>query len=224
MSPWISSNATKNGKTSPPYRVHKAFAQSAAFTTRRLRANGRAFALPASMSNGESFTGLLLTPCWCRSFASPLTTTGELKCVISALPRSAWMFHPASPFASFVSFKVLARSSWPNCVAFLRRLSPASRTVASILVWNGRRFLPWPYVAILPFWSFLAGSYRELRLHNSFVITPTYEPPGGLVVPAARDERWARVQRLLREEIWPEIDRLHLSRTSRREKERILGA
>ena len=44
-----------------------------------------------------------------------------------------------------------------------------------------------------------------------------------LVVPAARDERWARVQRLLREEIWPEIDRLRLTRTTRREKERILG-
>ena len=44
-----------------------------------------------------------------------------------------------------------------------------------------------------------------------------------LVVPVAREERWARVHRLLSEEIWPEINRLKLARTSRREKERILG-
>ncbi len=44
-----------------------------------------------------------------------------------------------------------------------------------------------------------------------------------LVVPAAREERWARVQRLLREEIWPELTRRKPGKTTKAEKERILG-
>jgi len=44
-----------------------------------------------------------------------------------------------------------------------------------------------------------------------------------LFVPAAREERWARVQRLLREEIWPELTRSKPGKTTKAGKERILG-
>lgn len=44
-----------------------------------------------------------------------------------------------------------------------------------------------------------------------------------LVVPAAREERWARVQRLLQDEIWPELGRRPRARTTKAQKERILG-
>ncbi len=44
-----------------------------------------------------------------------------------------------------------------------------------------------------------------------------------LVVPAAREERWARVRRLLENELWPELSGKARRKTTKAEKERILG-
>ncbi len=44
-----------------------------------------------------------------------------------------------------------------------------------------------------------------------------------LVVPAAREERWARVRRLLENELWPELSGKARRKTTRAEKELILG-